>query len=101
MDARRLDSKSDHIARSNARHSGGQMRTLASRVGIPVAFVLCWSSGFVVPRAFARYSEPLTFTTLRNAGAALVLILIAIFFRCPWPRSLRDKIGIMWSGALL
>src|SRR5262249_43781779 len=99
MDASRLDSRSQ--ARSNVRHSGEQKETLASRVGIPIAFFVCWASGFVFPRAFAAYSEPVTFTTLRNTGAALALILIAIFFRSPWPRSLRDQIGIMWSGALL
>jgi hypothetical protein len=27
---------------------------------IPFVFVLCWASGFVVPRAFEHYSEPLT-----------------------------------------
>ena len=35
---------------------------------IPVAFVLCWASGFVVPRAFAPYIEPLTFVAIRNGA---------------------------------
>src|SRR4051812_20116247 len=66
---------------------------------VPFAFVLCWASGFVVPRAFERYSEPLTFVTLRNAGALVVLVAIAI--RHPWPRTRNDILGLMWSGALL
>jgi drug/metabolite transporter (DMT)-like permease len=52
-----------------------------------------------VPRAFERYSEPLTFVALRNIGALVVLITIAI--RHPWPRKLADIAGLMWSGALL
>jgi drug/metabolite transporter (DMT)-like permease len=66
---------------------------------IPVLFVLCWASGFVVPRAFERYSEPLTFVALRNAGALAVLIAIAV--RHPWPRKPADIVGLLWSGALL
>jgi len=66
---------------------------------IPVAFVLCWASGFVVPRAFERYSEPLTFVALRNAGALVLLAAIAL--RHPWPRRPADLLGLMWSGALL
>jgi drug/metabolite transporter (DMT)-like permease len=68
-------------------------------VSIPFAFVLCWASGFVVPRAFERYSEPLTFVTLRNAGALVVLVAIAV--RYPWPRRPADILGLLWSGALL
>jgi drug/metabolite transporter (DMT)-like permease len=66
---------------------------------IPVLFVLCWASGFVVPRAFEQYSEPLTFVALRNAGALVVLVAIAI--RHPWPRKPADIMGLLWSGALL
>jgi drug/metabolite transporter (DMT)-like permease len=66
---------------------------------IPVLFVLCWASGFVVPRAFEQYSEPLTFVALRNAGALVVLVAIAI--RHPWPRKPADIAGLLWSGALL
>ncbi|WP_084245410.1 DMT family transporter [Rhodoplanes sp. Z2-YC6860] len=59
----------------------------------------CWASGFVVPRAFERTSEPLTFVALRNAGALVVLVAIAI--RHPWPRKPADIAGLLWSGALL
>src|ERR1051325_4862623 len=76
--------------------STGQSWLIAS---IPIAFVLCWASGFVVPRAFERYSEPLTFVALRNAGALVLLAAIAVWH--PWPRKLSDILGLMWSGALL
>jgi len=38
---------------------------------VPFVFVLCWASGFVVPRAFEYYSEPLTFVTLRTPAPSL------------------------------
>jgi hypothetical protein len=68
---------------------------------VPIAFVLCWASGFVVPRAFQPYSEPLIFVTLRNAGAFAVLALIALSLRAPWPRTRADYFGLARSGALL
>jgi len=68
---------------------------------LPVVFVLLWASGFVVPRAFAPYTEPFTFVTARNAGAALVLVLAALALRRPWPARRADCLGLMWAGALL
>src|ERR1041385_2951056 len=68
---------------------------------IPAVFVLLWASGFVVPRAFAPYAEPLTFVAARNAGAAIVLLLIALVLRRPWPRRRVDQFGLLWAGALL
>jgi len=91
------NSRSANAGQSHARQSG----TSTSRFWIPVAFVLCWSSGFVVPRAFAPYCEPLTFTAMRNAAAMAVLVGGAMLLRRPWPGSLRDLIGLLWSGALL
>ena len=52
---------------------------------IPVAFVLCWASGFVVPRAFAPYIEPLTFVAIRNGAAAIALVIVALALRRSWP----------------
>jgi drug/metabolite transporter (DMT)-like permease len=68
---------------------------------LPVAFVLLWASGFVVPRAFAPYMEPFTFVTVRNAGAAVLLVLIAVALRRPWPAKRANWLGLMWTGPLL
>jgi drug/metabolite transporter (DMT)-like permease len=57
-----------------------------SVVAIPVLFVLLWASGFVVPRVFGPYVEPITFIGARNGGAALVLVLVALALRFPWPQ---------------
>jgi drug/metabolite transporter (DMT)-like permease len=89
-------------AQAFADHKKTAHRSAASiAVAIPVLFVLLWASGFVVPRAFAPYVGPLTFVAARNAGAAVVLVLIALMFRRPWPRSRADQFGLMWAGALL
>ncbi len=76
-------------------------RTRAVAYGLPVVFVLLWASGFVVPRAFAPYAGPLTFIAARNVGAALVLVLVALALRRPWPRANGDRLGLLWTGALL
>jgi drug/metabolite transporter (DMT)-like permease len=68
---------------------------------IPIVFVLLWASGFVVPRAFAPYAEPLGFVAARNAGAAMVLVLVALALRRPWPTAWADRLGLMWAGGLL
>jgi drug/metabolite transporter (DMT)-like permease len=72
-----------------------------SVVAIPVLFVLLWASGFVVPRVFGPYVEPITFIGARNGGAALVLVLVALALRCPWPQQRSEQLGLMWAGALL
>jgi drug/metabolite transporter (DMT)-like permease len=76
-------------------------RSVAVDYLLPVVFVLLWASGFVVPRAFGPYAEPLTFVAARNLGAAAVLVLAALAFRRPWPRARADQLGLMWAGALL
>src|SRR5262249_45923551 len=68
---------------------------------LPVAFVLMWASGFVVPRAFKPYADPFIFITARNAGAALVLVLLGLALRRRWPATRADRIGLVGTGALL
>ena len=68
---------------------------------LPAVFVLLWASGFVVPRAFKPYVEPFTFIAARNAGAAVVLVLLALALRWSWPRSRGDWLGLIWAGVLL
>ncbi|HET9903920.1 MAG TPA: DMT family transporter [Xanthobacteraceae bacterium] len=63
--------------------------------------VLCWASGFVVPRAFEAYAEPLTFVALRNGAALVILSAVALALRSPWPRGYVDLAGLLWSGAFL
>src|SRR5262249_15256747 len=71
------------------------------RTVIGAGFVLCWASGFVVPRVLVPFAEPLTFVVLRNGGAALVLIAIALALRAEWPRTHANIAGLLWAGACL
>ena len=73
----------------------------AFNYALPAVFVVLWASGFVVPRAFKPYVEPFTFIALRNAGAAVVLVLFALALRRPWPKVRADHLGLIWAGALL
>ncbi len=70
-------------------------------VAIGAGFVLCWASGFVVPRVFVDFAEPLTFVALRNGGAALVLLAISFALGATWPQAPRDIGGLVWTGACL
>ena len=83
--------------RDRARGSAG----LSWQSLVPIAFVLCWASGFVVPRAFAPYLEPLTFVAIRNGAAAIVLVITALALRSSWPDKWSDRAGLLWAGALL
>src|SRR5262245_3469131 len=68
---------------------------------IGAVFVLCWASGFVVPRVFAPYAEPLTFVAWRNAGAVLVLAGLSLGLGASWPRTAAEVAGLLWAGACL
>ena len=92
-------------AEARSQQTAARPKTPFGRIAIPVAFVLCWSSGFVVPRAFAPYSEPLTFTAMRNAAAAVVLIVATSGGAEPccrvssWRRSIGRSITVLRPGS--
>jgi len=68
---------------------------------LPVVFVLFWASGFVVPRAFKPYVEPFAFIAARIAGAAVVLVLLALALCSSWAKMRADRPGLIWTGVLL
>lgn len=76
-------------------------REAAATYAVSAVLVLCWASGFVVPRAFEAYAEPLTFVALRNGAALVILSAVALALRSPWPRGYVDLAGLIWSGAFL
>ena len=63
--------------------------------------MLSWASGFVVPRVFVPYAEPLTFVAWRNAGAVLVLADLSLGLGASWPRTAAEVAGLLWAGACL
>jgi drug/metabolite transporter (DMT)-like permease len=73
-----------HHHRSQASATGAAFPSFEAIVAIAIVFF--WSSGFIVPRMFAPYAEPTTFVALRNAGAMLILALVALVLHRPWPQ---------------
>lgn len=68
---------------------------------VPGAFVLIWSTGFVVARLVAPYAEPLTFLTVRFMIAGLVLTAAAALARARWPTGWRGWRDAAIAGMLL
>lgn len=67
----------------------------------PPLFVLIWATGFIVARTVAPYAEPLTFLLIRYLLALLVLGVMILAVRAPWPRTGREWANGLVSGALL
>jgi drug/metabolite transporter (DMT)-like permease len=67
---------------------------------IGAALVFFWSSGFVVPHFFGPYVEPVTFVAARNVSALVLLAIIALLKRSPWPNEPGQWLGLMWAGAM-
>ena len=59
----------------------------ATRLGwiAPSAFILIWSSGYLAAKAAAPHADPLTFLSWRYAGVVLLMALLALAARAPWP----------------
>lgn len=68
---------------------------------MPLAFVVLWSTGFIVAKAAAPHSPPLTFLLYRYAGVVVVLLPLAWLTRAPWPRTARAWFDAAWVGLLL
>jgi len=68
---------------------------------MPVLFVFLWSSGFIAAKVGLRDSGPLTFLTLRFSLVAVLMFIVAIAMRAPWPRSGREIGHIAVTGALM
>jgi drug/metabolite transporter (DMT)-like permease len=47
--------------------------------------VVIWASGFVVAKYAAPYAEPLSFLVLRYSGVVVLMLVLAVLARAPWP----------------
>jgi len=64
---------------------------------MPLAFVLLWSTGFIVAKLATPHAPPLTFLLYRFAGVIAVLLPIIWLTRAPWPPTARA----WWDTALV
>ena len=67
----------------------------------PLAFVLLWSTGFIVAKYAAPHAPPLTFLLYRFAGAIAILLPIIAVTRAPWPRTASTWRDVIIVGVLL
>ncbi len=67
----------------------------------PLTFALLWSSGFIVAKYAAPDADPFTFLAARFGLAAVILALIALAGRAPWPASAGEVAHSLVAGMLL
>jgi drug/metabolite transporter (DMT)-like permease len=76
--------------------------SLASSVLVlPMLFILMWSSGYVVGKLALPFAGPFTLLVLRFGLAALVLLLVALVTRAPWPRQRAHYAHLVVVGLLV
>jgi len=68
---------------------------------VPVLFVLLWSTGFIGARLGVPHAPPLVFLTLRFAAVIMLMALIAVAMRAPWPRGCEAWANIGIAGLLM
>ena len=64
------------------------MKNLAFAAGVPIIFVLLWSTGFTVSKIGLAHAEPLGFLSLRFGIAAGILLLLVFTIKGLRPRRL-------------
>lgn len=77
------------------------MSSAALRPLWPVLFVILWSTGFIGARFGLPYADPLTFLLVRYGCTALLLTVLALVMRAPWPDSRRMVAHLAVTGLLV
>jgi drug/metabolite transporter (DMT)-like permease len=77
----------------------GSATAVGARIAAP-SFVLLWSSAFIAGAVGLRSAPPLLLTGIRFAAAGLILALVALVTRAPWPRG-RQLAHVIAAGLLL
>ena len=77
--------------------------TLARITGLalPLLFIAMWSSGYVVGKLAVPYAGPFTLLAIRFGLASLVLLVVALAARAPWPASRRQFGHLVVVGLLI
>jgi len=68
---------------------------------MPGLFVLLWSTGFIGAKLGMPYVEPFTFLLLRFALLTVILVVVALIFRAPWPATRAEFVRIGVVGLLV
>jgi drug/metabolite transporter (DMT)-like permease len=67
---------------------------------IPITFVLLWSSGFIGSKLGVPYANPFAFLSIRYGIVLVVLVVVALLTRAPWPKG-KQLAHIAFAGVLL
>ena len=67
----------------------------------PLLFVLLWSTGFIGAKYGLPYAEPLTFLVSRYVLVIVLMSVLALAMRAPWPASPREALHIGVTGLLV
>lgn len=68
---------------------------------MPIAFVLLWSTGFIVAKYAAPHAPPLTFLLYRFAATVALLLPLIWIGGAAWPRSPWQWLHVAVAGLLL
>jgi drug/metabolite transporter (DMT)-like permease len=82
------------------------MQTASSRLSslapaFPLLFVLLWSTGFIGARLGLPHIEPLTFLLIRFAAVVVLMTLVALITRAPWPDRWQDWFHMGVAGLMI
>ena len=77
------------------------MAALSPARAAPLLFVLLWSTGFIGAKLGLPHAGPLTFLLIRYSLVTVLMTLIALAMRAPWPRDGRQWFHIGVSGLLM
>lgn len=75
--------------------------TSAKSVALPLLFIAMWSSGYVVGKLAVPYAAPFTLLTLRFGLGALLLLIVSLAWRAPWPDSWKALGHLVVVGLLI
>lgn len=89
------------MARSFRPSRSAQLLSAAAASGLPLLFILLWSSGYVAGKLALPHTGPLTLLTLRFGLAAVVLLAVALATGAPWPRRGQDWVHLAVVGLLM
>jgi hypothetical protein len=64
-------------------------------------FVVLWSTGFIGARLGLPHTEPLTFLFARYSAVVVLMLVISLASRAPWPKGARAWFHIGVAGLLL
>lgn len=67
----------------------------------PALFVCLWSGGFIAAKAGLAHADTLTFLSLRYALVTVLMGIVAVLMKAPWPKTLAEVAHISVAGFFL